>query len=85
MNPSICSPGMLLYFPESATSAYVLIVGSAACDADNADVTMDIDSLQLSYSMGAASIRLQDSDASNANYTTGTDEEHTELNISLSF
>ena len=46
---------------------------------------MAIDSLQASYSMGAASIRIQDTDSSNANYTTGTDEEHTELNISLSF
>ena len=47
--------------------------------------TMAIDSLQASYSMGAASIRIQDTDSSNANYTTGTDEEHTEINVSLSF
>ena len=48
-------------------------------------VTMEIDSIQASYSMGAASIRIQDTDSSNANYTTGTDEEHTEINVSLSF
>ena len=52
---------------------------------NSADVTMELDSINISYSMGAASIRVQDTDASNANYTTGTDEEHTELNISLSF
>jgi len=52
---------------------------------NNTDVTMELDSLQFSYSMGAMSIRLQDTDVSNANYTAGTDEEHTELNISLSF
>ena len=52
---------------------------------DDTTVTMDIDSIQASYSMGAASIRIQDTDSSNANYTTGTDEEHTEINVSLSF
>ena len=52
---------------------------------DNADIVMDIDSINVSYSMGAMSVRIQDSDASNANYTTGTDEEHTEINVSLSF
>ena len=52
---------------------------------DDTTVTMEIDSLQASYSMGAASIRIQDTDSSNANYTTGTDEEHTEINVSLSF
>ena len=52
---------------------------------NNTDVTMELDAINISYSMGAMSIRLQDTDVSNANYTTGTDEEHTELNISLAF
>ena len=50
-----------------------------------ADVTMDIDSINVSYSMGAMSVRIQDTDSSASNYTTGTDEEHTEINVSLSF
>ena len=49
-------------------------------------VEMDIDGINISYSMGAASLRLTDSQSSNANYsTTSTDQEHTELNLSLSF
>ena len=67
------------------TVSYSDFESTKALNSDAADVTLEIDSLQVSYSMGAMSIRLQDSDASNANYTTGTDEEHTELNISLSF
>jgi outer membrane protein OmpU len=49
-------------------------------------VEMDIDGINISYSMGAASLRLTDSQSKNANYSTTTvDQEHTELNLSLSF
>jgi len=70
---------------DDLTISYSDFESAKALNSDAADITMEIDSLQLSYSMGAMSIRLQDSDSSNAGYTTGTDEEHTELNISLSF
>ena len=51
----------------------------------SADITIDIDAINISYSMGAASIRYQDSDGSNAAYSTGSNYDHRELNISLAF
>ena len=50
-----------------------------------ADVTIDIDAINVSYTMGAMSIRYMDSDGSNAAYTSGTNYDHKELNISLAF
>ena len=70
---------------DDLTISYSNFESSKAENDDTADVTMEIDSIQFSYSMGAMSIRLQDSDGSNMNYTTGTNEEHTELNVSLAF
>ena len=70
---------------DDLTVSYSDFESTKALNSDAADVTLEIDSLQVSYSMGAMSIRLQDSDMGNSGYVAGTDEEHTELNISLSF
>jgi hypothetical protein len=70
---------------DDLTVSYSDFESTKALNSDAADVTLEIDSLQFSYSMGAMSIRLQDSDMGNSGYVAGTDEEHTELNISLSF
>jgi len=50
-----------------------------------ANVEIDIDAINVSYSMGAASIRYMSSDGSNAGYSSGTNYDHQELNIALSF
>ena len=50
-----------------------------------ADVELSLDSMQIAYTMGAMSLRYQDSSAGNAAYTTGTNYDHKELNISLAF
>ena len=50
-----------------------------------ADVTLDIDAINISYTMGAMSIRYQDGEASNSAYSTGSSYDHQELNISLAF
>jgi len=51
----------------------------------NADVTETIDAINASYTMGAASVRATMSDASDDAGTAGSDDEHMELSLVLSF
>lgn len=51
----------------------------------NADVTETIDAINASYTMGAASVRATMSDASDDGGTAGSDDEHMELSLVLSF
>jgi len=53
----------------------------------NEAVTMDVESWQIAYSIGGASIRIAESDVSNASYQTSTafDKEARTISLSLAF
>ena len=50
-----------------------------------ANVTAEADSIQIAYTMGGASIRLAEVDASDIAYTAGNDKEATILSLGLAF
>ena len=49
------------------------------------NVTETIDAINISYTMGAASIRATVSDASDVDGVTGEDDEHMEISLLLAF
>ena len=53
--------------------------------AGGTDVTETIDAINASYTMGAASVRATVSEASDDGGTAGTDDEHMEISLVLSF
>jgi len=57
----------------------------ARSGADNADVEAEVDSIQLSYSMGGASIKLAETSGSDLLYNTANDKDATTLALTLAF
>jgi outer membrane protein OmpU len=50
-----------------------------------ASVTEDVTGISASYTVGAASVRFHRSEASNSNFVSTADDEHTELGVVLTF
>jgi outer membrane protein OmpU len=50
-----------------------------------ASVTEDVTGISASYTVGAASVRFHRSEASNSNFVSTADDEHTELGVVLAF
>ena len=50
-----------------------------------ASVTEDVTGISASYTVGAASVRFHHAEASNSNFVSQTDDEHTELGVVLAF
>ena len=53
--------------------------------ADTVSVTEEVTGINASYTVGAASIRFLNSKSENDGFTSGTEDEHTEIGVVLSF
>ena len=58
---------------------------SSASGSAQADVTQEMDGIQVAYTMGGATLRISDTSVDNAGGTTGATEDRTEVSLLMAF
>jgi outer membrane protein OmpU len=58
---------------------------SSSSDTAQADVTTDMDGIQIAYTMGGATLRVSDVSVDNSGGTTGNTEDRTEVSLLMAF
>jgi len=79
--------GVSFNVSDDLSISYNEMESTKAFHTETADVDMTIESLQVAYSMGGASIRLAETEVDNGTYTSGStaDQDGTTISLSLAF
>jgi len=79
--------GVSFNVSDDLSISYAETESTKAFHTETADVDMTIESYQIAYSMGGASIRYANAEVDNATYTSGTasDKEGSTISLSLAF
>jgi len=79
--------GVSFNVSDDLSISYAEVESTKAFFTETADVIMSVDSYQIAYSIGGASIRYANADVDNQSYTSGTasDKEGSTISLSLAF